>query len=101
MDMKVWVELIAAAAIPISIIAVIAHRISTKKGMGVRSIQFLAMAILPAVILVLAVEGILEKSAVGALLGTLAGYLFGNIGKYDESKYGKRASPSSSSATPK
>lgn len=91
MEPKFWIELGAVLAVPISVVAVITHRTMTSKGMGVRAIQFLAISIIPAVVPVLALEGILEKSAVGALLGGLIGYLFGNIGKYDESKYGARA----------
>ncbi len=57
--------------------------------MGVRSIQFLAIVVVLPVVLILALEGILERSAVGALIGALVGYLFTNIGKYDERKAGK------------
>jgi hypothetical protein len=51
--------------------------------MGVRAIQFLAAVTLPPTIVILALEGILEKSAVGAILGAFIGYLFSHIGEYD------------------
>ncbi len=83
---KVWVELIAASSIPLAIGFIIFHRIKRGMGMGVRAIQFLALATIPQAIIILALEGILEKSAVGALLGALVGYLFSNIGEYDRSR---------------
>ncbi len=101
MEPKFWIELAAIVAVPIAVLAVVTHRVKTSKGMGVRSIQFLAISILPAVVLVLALEGILEKSAVGALLGTLIGYLFGNIGEYDRSKYRDQGSRNARDEKPK
>jgi len=39
-------------------------------------------------ILILGLEGVLDGGGIGALLGTVIGYLFANIGNYDEKKYG-------------
>lgn len=86
---KMLIEVIASLVMAIAIIAVIVNRITLKKGLSVRSIQFLAIGMVLPLILVLALEGILERSAVGALVGALIGYLFTNIGKYDERKAGK------------
>lgn len=85
---RFWIEIISAATMAIGVVSVVVHRIKLEKGMGVRSIQFLALVILGPIVLILALEGILEKSAVGALIGALVGYLFTNIGKYDERKAG-------------
>jgi len=85
-EVKIWVELIAVLSIPLAVGFLILHRIKRKLSTGVRAIQFLAVATLPPTIIVLAFEGILEKSAVGALLGALIGYLFSNIGEYDRSR---------------
>ena len=90
--MRMWVELIAILCVPITVVGVIWNRISTEKGLSVRSIQFLALGVLIPVVLILALEGILERSAVGALFGTLIGYIFANIGKYEESKYNREKS---------
>jgi hypothetical protein len=96
MEAKSWVEIIAAATIPISIIAITLLRAKTSengpKGIGVRAIQFVGISIIPPLILILALEGILEKSAVGALVGALAGYLFANIGEFDK-KRGRNTAP--------
>jgi hypothetical protein len=67
-DAKFWVEIIAALAIPGAVGFVVWHRIKTEMGMGVRAIQFLGLAIVPPLIIILALEGILERSAVGALV---------------------------------
>jgi hypothetical protein len=88
-EAKLWIEIIATAAMPIAIVAVIVHRIMLKRGIGVRAIQFLALAIIPPFVLVLALENSLEGAA-GALIGALVGYLFSNIGKYDERKAGNK-----------
>jgi hypothetical protein len=85
---KDWVELVAATAIPIGIIAVAWNRIATNKGLSVRAIQFLCLSIFVPLILILGLERILDGSAIGALLGALIGYLFANIGKYDDKKFG-------------
>ena len=88
-DAKFWIEIVSALTMPVGIIALVAHRIWNKLGMGVRSIQFLALIIIFPVILILALENKLEGSAIGALVGALLGYLFTNISKYDERKTGK------------
>ena len=81
-----WIEIIAATAIPVAIVVIVVERIMSGKGIGVRAIQFLAIGIIPVVVLILGLEGILEKGAIGALLGALVGYLFSNIGQYDKRK---------------
>jgi hypothetical protein len=45
MDGKPWVEAIVAATLPITVIALILHRIITRKGIGVRAIQFLGVSL--------------------------------------------------------
>ena len=83
LDSKAAVEIVAAITIPVSILAIITYRIYTKRGIGVRILQMLAIVTAFPMILILALEGVLEHSAVGALLGALVGYFFSNIGEYD------------------
>ncbi|MFG1230141.1 hypothetical protein [Xanthobacter wiegelii] len=83
---RFWIEVILAATVPVGISLIMIHRIKREMGLGVRSIQFLAIVVLLPMIFILALEGILAGSAVGALFGALIGYLFTNIGKYDEAK---------------
>ena len=97
------VELILAAAIPIAIVAIVWNRTKTDKGLSVRAIQFLAVALFLPSICVLALEKVLEGSVVGTLFGGLLGYLLANFSNYDrdvakgrssKSKTGNPAPPS-------
>lgn len=80
-DARFWVEIVAAATIPISIVSVVWHRVKRAMGMGIRAIQFLALGVLLPIILILGLEKIIEAGTVGTLLGAMVGYLFANIAK--------------------
>jgi len=84
-----WIDLVAALTMLVTIAGVIAERIISKRGFGVRSIQIAAVGMLPPILLVMALEQDFDKSAVFAVIGTFIGYLFSNIGKYDERKVGE------------
>jgi uncharacterized membrane protein len=84
-DTRDWVELVVASAIPLTILGMIANRIMTNKGLGVRAIQYLAVSLGIPVIVLLAMEGILDGAVVGTLLGGVFGYLLSNISNYDKS----------------
>ncbi len=90
LEARLWIEIIAVATIPLTVLLIMIHRIVRDRSPGVRSIQFLAMGTIPALVLILGLEGLLESSAIGALLGALVGYVFSNIGKYDERKAGNK-----------
>lgn len=79
-----WLQAILALSIPLAIVGVIATRIVTKKGVGVRSIQFMGVAAIIPGILLLAVRGLLEGEAVAAIFGATVGYLLSSIAKFDE-----------------
>jgi hypothetical protein len=78
-----WVKLIAAGSVPLTVLALIVNRIWTGKGIGVRVIQFLAVAAFASIIVIVALEKVIDGSAVAALIGTLVGYLFANIAEFD------------------
>ena len=84
MEMRLIIELLLAAAIPVGILGVLWNRISTKKPLSARSIQFLAVALLIPLIGLLAMERILEGATVGTLIGGLTGYLLSGISNYDK-----------------
>ena len=86
MEARDVVEVIAAVAIPVVFTAVLIERTVTKKGIGVRAIQFVALGALLPIILILALERVLEPTAIAALLGGVAGYVLANIGKFDEKR---------------
>jgi len=58
-------------------------------GMGIRAIQFLAIIRIP-LLLVLALEGLIERSALGALIGTLLGFIFSKIGEAEKNEAGEQ-----------
>ena len=80
------VAIIAAFTMLVVIAGVIAERIISKRGFGVRSIQFVAIGMVPPLLMVLALEEGVDKGAIFALLGALVGYLFSNLGKPTEQK---------------
>ncbi len=72
------------AAIALAPLAVIVRSILMKKGMGVRAIQYVAVAtIVPGVIL-LAMQGLLVGETVAAIFSGMIGYLLSQISKFDE-----------------
>ena len=80
---KETIEVMAAAMPPISFIGYIWPRISSGRSIGARSIQFMAVVLLLPVILILALEKILDGQTLGTLLGGLTGYLLSGISNYD------------------
>ena len=85
-EVRLWIEIIAVAVIPLAVAGVVLERVMIRRSIGVRTIQFTGIPIISSLVLILGLEGILEKSAIGALLGALVGYLFANIGQYDKRK---------------
>jgi len=79
-----WLQLTLALTIPLAVVGVIWTRLSTGKGVGVRSIQFMAIAAIIPGILLLAVRGLLEGEAVAAIFGATVGYLLSSIAKFDD-----------------
>ena len=86
LEARQWIEIIAAAAIPVAVAGAVLERVTIKRGIGVRTIQFIGISTISPLVLILALEGLLEKSAIAALLGALVGYLFSNIGQYNKRK---------------
>ena len=85
-EARQWIEIIAAAAIPVAVAGAVLERVTIKRGIGVRTIQFIGISTISPLVLILGLEGILEKSAIAALLGALVGYLFSHIGEHDKRK---------------
>jgi len=78
---KDWIELAAAVIMIGGLIGVFVNRWQTKKGIGVRIIQFLAVLLVVPAVLVLALERLLTSETVGTLLGAIVGYILSGIGK--------------------
>ena len=88
MTPREWVEVIAAASIPLAIIALFFNRWHSGKSLGVRAIQTLSVATFMPAVIVLAMEKIIDGAAVAALIGGVIGYLFANISDFDRNRSG-------------
>jgi hypothetical protein len=81
-----WIQLIAAAMLPIGFIGLMIQRHTSGKSLGARVIQFIGVVMVLPVILILSLQGILKPDAVGTLIGPLVGYLLSGIASYDSRK---------------
>lgn len=76
-------ELVAAAMLPLGFVLFMAHRMVVGRPLGARAIQFLGVVFLLPIILILALEKILDGTTIGTLIGAITGYLLSNITNYD------------------
>ena len=81
-----WIQLIAAAMLPIGFIGLMIQRVHSGKALGARVIQFIGVVMVLPVILILSLRGILKPDAVGPLLGAFVGYLLSGLASYDTEK---------------
>ena len=77
-------ELILGAAVLLVPALVLFERLIARKGIGVRSIQYIAVGTVVPVVALLSVRGMMQGEAVAAILAGLVGYLLGNISKFDD-----------------
>lgn len=80
------VEVAAAVVMVVGLVGVLFERYSSKRGIGVRVIQFLAIVLLVPTILILALEDVLSSETVATLLGAAIGYVLSGIGKDEPAK---------------
>ena len=86
MEFKEILELLAAAIMVAGLVGIFIERLKTKRGIGVRVIQFLAVTLIIPVIMILSLEGVLEPQATATLIGTIVGYVLSGIGKDEVTK---------------
>ena len=79
-----WIEIAAAAVMVLGVAGLGINRFHVKRGYGVRAIQFAGVVILPPIILILALEGILQGSSVEVLVGALVGFFFNELTKREK-----------------
>jgi hypothetical protein len=77
LDVKGIVELAAAASIFVGVFGALI--IAGKRGIGPRTIQFAGAVMLVPVILILALEKVLEPAVLGTVIGAVIGYLLSGI----------------------
>ena len=85
----IWLEVAVASVMPLAIVALIISRILVKRaggkgGMGVRTIQFTAVAMTIPAVTLLSLHGRLQGEAVATIFGAMAGFLLSSIAKFDE-----------------
>jgi len=81
MEMKPWIEGAMLLLMLLGLGGVLFERYRKNKGIGVRVIQFLTVALFLPTVVILALEGILETETVATLLGAIVGYVLSGIGK--------------------
>jgi len=79
-----WLDVAIASAFPLALIAVIWNRVQLKRGIGVRAIQFVGVAMIVPAATILSLRGVLQGEAVAAIFGTTVGYLLASIMRFDE-----------------
>jgi hypothetical protein len=81
---KSIIEIIAALTILVSVVGVLWHRLRDPDwGLSLRAMQFLAVATMPGLLLILSLEELLEKGAVAAIVGAFIGYILSGIATED------------------
>ena len=81
MEIKVWLEIVAALVMIVGVVGIFIERMRSKRGIGVRVIQFLTVTLMLPIILILSLEEILNNQTIATLLGVIAGYILSGIGK--------------------
>ena len=74
MDAKGIVELAALTLVGLTIAWVLSSR--GDKGIGLRAIQFTAVPTVPAFLVILGLEHLIDACVIATVLGVLVGYLF-------------------------
>jgi predicted transporter len=82
--MKVAIEIIACLIMVGGLAGIFIERIWRNRGIDVRVIQFLTIVLIIPVILILALEDILNGQTTAALIGTVIGYILSDIGKNEK-----------------
>lgn len=90
-NIKGIIEIIAALMMPFGFCIYMWFRRTTDehgkirvRGIGARAIQFIATIFLLPIILILALEKLLDSQVVGTLIGGLMGYLLSGIANFDK-----------------
>jgi hypothetical protein len=76
------VQIIAAVTMVILVIGVFIERLSSKKAIGARAIQFLTVGLLIPTIVILSLEKAIGMDATATIIGSMIGYLLSGIGDY-------------------
>jgi len=86
MTVKDGIEIAMLLIMAGGLFVVHSNRRMLRRGIGVRVIQFLAVAFLLPAIVILSLEGKLGNESTGTLLGAIVGYILSGIGKDEPSE---------------
>lgn len=78
---KVGIEVVASIIMIVGILSIFSERKRTGRGIGVRIIQLATVVLVLPIILILALEDVLETQTTAALIGAVVGYILSGIGK--------------------
>lgn len=87
--MRISVEIVACVVMIAGLLGVFIERYRTKRGIGVRVIQFLTVTLVLPTILILSLEGVLNGQTTATLIGAVVGYILSGIGKDESPGSGK------------
>lgn len=84
--MRLAIEIVACVIMVGGVVGVFIERLRTKRGIGVRVIQFLTVTLVLPSILILALEDVLSGQTTATLIGAIVGYILSGIGKDEPNK---------------
>jgi len=84
--MRLAIEIVACVIMVGGVVGVFIERMRTKRGIGVRVIQFLTVTLVLPSILILALENVLSGQTTATLIGAIVGYILSGIGKDEPNK---------------
>lgn len=84
MDMAIYLEIGALVIMLVGLIGVFVNRVQSgeggkAKGLGIRTLQHIALIFVAPTVLILALERSIDAEATTAILGALVGYVFASI----------------------
>ena len=74
MEIKGWMELVAAAVMVVGLSGIFVIRYRLRKGIGRRAIQAMTVVLVVPATIILALEGVLVSETAAAILGAVVGY---------------------------
>lgn len=79
MDTKSVIEIISVITMPAVFVVEAWRRCKQPEGIGIRSIQLITIGMITPLILILAIEKVIEGATVGTLIGGVIGYALGSV----------------------
>ena len=81
-----WVEVIAAATLPLTVVGCLLQRSMRGGALSNRSVQIIGLLLFLPIVLILGAEKDIPEPALVTLLGAFGGYLLSNMGREADSR---------------